>query len=145
MNSTSIPALSNTRAPTFTRPLLVKISQSLFSFSFGSGLCSQSSFSTSSGNSNSPAEGRMLYFSETVWVLRSSSLPALEGARESSKGEANGPNLESRLPADSELQLVRRDDRAEGDRNGDSSLKGLFFDFLGGSRSSADSATPALR
>lgn len=86
----------------------------------------------------------MLNFSETVWVLRSSSLPAREGARESSKGEANGPNLESRLPTDSELQLVRRDESAEGDRRGDSSRNGRVLIFLGGRRCSADPATRAF-
>jgi hypothetical protein len=90
----------------------------------------------------------MLYFSDTVCVFRSSSLPAREGARESSKGEANGEMpiaLESRLPTDSELQLVRRDESAEGDRAGDSSLNGFVRDFLGGSNMSVDSATPILR
>ena len=77
----------NARPPTLTTPLLVKMSHSLFSFSFGSGLCSQSSFSTSSGNKRRPADGSMLYFSETVCVFTlSSSLPALEGALESSNG-----------------------------------------------------------
>ncbi len=47
----------------------------------------------------------------------SSSLPALEGALESSKGEAKGPSRLSLLPA-SELQLVRRDDIAEPEREG---------------------------
>lgn len=51
----------------------------------------------------------MLYFSATVWVLISSSLPALEGVLESSNGEANGPCRLSLLPA-SELQLVLLDD-----------------------------------
>lgn len=46
----------------------------------------------------------MLNFSDTVWVFKSSSLPARDGARESSKGEANGP------PVMSELQLVRREE-----------------------------------
>lgn len=54
----------------------------------------------------------MLYFSATVWVLTSSSLPFLEGALESSKGEAKGPARLSLLPA-SELQLVLLDDMAE--------------------------------
>ena len=80
----------------------------------------------------------MLNFSETVCVFRSSSLPALDGALESSKGEANGP-----LDV-SELQLVRRDDIADGDRSGDSSRYGLVFSFFGGSSISADSATPAF-
>lgn len=49
----------------------------------------------------------MLYFSETVWVLRpSSSLSALDGDLESSKGDANGPARLSLLPAEPELQLV---------------------------------------
>lgn len=145
MNNASSPNERITRDPTFTAPLLVQISQSRFSFSLGSGLCSQSSFSTSSGNSKRPAEGRMLYFSDTVCVFRSSSLPFREGALESSKGDAKGPYLESRLA--SELQLVRRDalDIADGDRMGDSSLNGFARDFFGGSSSSADSATPALR
>jgi hypothetical protein len=80
-------------------------------------------------------------------VLRSSSLPAREGALEpmgSSNGEANGPYLESRLTADSESQLDRRDDIAEGDRMGDSSRNDRVRIFFGGSSSSADSATPAL-
>jgi len=59
----------------------------------------------------------MLNFSDTVWVLRSSSLPARDGALESSKGEAKGPR---ESPVMSELQLVRRD-MADGDRCGDSS------------------------
>jgi hypothetical protein len=86
----------------------------------------------------------MLYFSDTVCVFRSSSLPVRDGALESSNGDANGPKRESRLAADSELQLVLRDDIPDGDRIGDSSLKGLVRDFFGGNRSSADSATPAL-
>lgn len=85
-----------------------------------------------------------MYFSDTVWVFRSSSLPVRDGALESSNGDANGPYLESRLAPDSELQLVRRDERPEGDRKGDSSLYGRVRDFLGGRSSSADSATPAF-
>lgn len=54
----------------------------------------------------------MLYFSETVWVFISSSLPAREGALESSNGEENGPSRLSLLPA-SELQLVLLDDMPE--------------------------------
>lgn len=57
----------------------------------------------------------MLNFSDTVCVFNSSSLPAREGALESSKGETNGP------PVKSELQLVRLDDMADGDCMGDSS------------------------
>jgi len=86
----------------------------------------------------------MLNFSETVWVFKSSSLPAREGALESSKGDAKGPYRESRLPTDSELQLVRRDEKAEGERRGDSSRNGRVLDFFGGSRCSADPATAAL-
>jgi hypothetical protein len=81
----------------------------------------------------------MLNFSDTVCVLRSSSLPALDGALESSKGEANGP-----LDDMSDSQLVRREDMAEGDRRGDSSLKGFILDFFGGSKRSPDSARPTL-
>lgn len=141
MNRNSSPKQIKARAPTLTAPRLVKTSQSRFSFSLGSGLCSQSSFSTSSGNSSRPVPGKMLYFSETVWVLRSSSLPAREGALESSNGEANGPYLESRLPMDSELQLVRREETTEGE----SSRKPRVRVRVGGSRCSAESATAALR
>lgn len=80
----------------------------------------------------------MLNFSETVCVLRSSSLPAREGALESSNGEAKGP-LDM-----SELQLDRRDDMPEGDRNGDSSRYGRVLSLRGGRSISADSATAAL-
>jgi hypothetical protein len=81
----------------------------------------------------------MLNFSETVCVLRSSSLPALEGALESSKGDAKGPCDMS------ELQLERRDadDIADGDRMGDSSRYAFVLSFRGGSSISADSATDA--
>jgi len=116
MNNTNIPIVMKAKPPTFKIPLLVKMSHFSRSLSFGSGLCNQSSFSTSSGKSKSPADGMILYFSETVCVLiLSSSLPALEGALESSNGEANGPYRLSRLPA-SELKLVRRDDIAEVER-----------------------------
>lgn len=57
----------------------------------------------------------MLNFSDTVCVFRSSSLPARDGALESSKGEAKG------APVKSELQLVRLEDRPDGDCSGDSS------------------------
>lgn len=80
----------------------------------------------------------MLNFSDTVCVLRSSSLPALEGALESSKGDAKGP-----LDV-SELQLVRREDMPEGERMGDSSRYGRVLSFRGGRSISADSATPAF-
>lgn len=50
----------------------------------------------------------MLYFSLTVCVLTpSSSLPALDGARDSSKGDANGPARLSRLASDPDDQDVR--------------------------------------
>lgn len=140
MNNTSRPRVRITSAPKFTIPLFVKTSQSRLSLSFGSGLCSQSSFSTSSGNKSSPADGVMLNFSETVCVLRSSSLPARDGALESSKGEANGPYLESRLPTESVSQLDLRD-KAEA---GDSSRKGRVLDFLGGKRCSAEAATVSI-
>lgn len=142
MNKKRSPIDNTARAPTLIIPRLLKISHSRFESSLGSGLCSQSSFSTSSGNNSNPADGSMLNFSDTVCVFRSSSLPALDGALESSKGEAKGPIRESRLPADSESQLERRDDIAEGDRIGDSSSRNLreLFDFFGGSSSSAESA-----
>jgi hypothetical protein len=143
MNSSSTPIVMSARPPTFTSPRLEKMSQSRLSFSFGSGLWSQSSFSTSSGKRSNPAEGRMLYFSDTVCVLRSSSLPARDGARESSNGDANGPERESRLPTDSELQLVRREDIPDGDCIGDSSRNFRVLSFFGGSNSSAESATAA--
>ena len=84
----------------------------------------------------------MLNFSDTVCVFKSSSLPAREGALESSKGEANGP-LESRVK--SELQLDLRDDMPDGDCMGDSSRYWrLILSFLGGSSSSAEAAMSAL-
>lgn len=48
--------------------------------------------------------------------MLSSSLPAREGALESSNGDAKGPLLLSLLPA-SELQLVRLEDMADADRD----------------------------
>ena len=73
----------------------------------------------------------ILYFSDTVCVLTlSSSLPALEGALESSNGEAKGPLL-SLLPV-SELQLVLLDDMADTDREGLSI--GISWYGLGGPR-----------
>ena len=52
----------------------------------------------------------MLYFSLTVCVFTpSSSLPALDGARESSKGEAKGPPYRLSLPTELSDDLdVRR-------------------------------------
>lgn len=73
----------------------------------------------------------MLYFSETVCVLTlSSSLPARDGALESSNGEAKGPLL-SLLPA-SELQLVLLDDIADVALEGLSGPKSWYG--LGGPR-----------
>lgn len=87
----------------------------------------------------------MLYFSLTVCVLTpSSSLPALLGARLSSKGEAKGPPpyRESREPADSELQEVLRlvNPLWVGLRGLSSSRKRLVLFLRGGSNSSALSA-----
>ena len=84
----------------------------------------------------------MLHFPETVCVLRSSSLPARDGALESSNGEAKGPLAEK-----SDSQLVRREDMIEGERgerSGDSSLNGFILLFWGGSSMSPDSARPTL-
>lgn len=76
--------------------------------------------------------------------MLSSSLPAREGALESSNGEANGPlSLLSLLPA-SELQLVLLDDIADPDRGlsvGMSWYLGGALDFDGGSSISVDCAT----
>ena len=139
MNKKSRPIIMIPRPPRLTIPLFVKMSQSRLSFSPGSGLCRASSASTSSGNSSNPADGWMLNFSETVCVFRSSSLPARDGALESSNGEAKGP-----LDDMSDSQLVRREDRAEGERSGDSSLNGFILVFRGGSSRSPDSARPTL-
>lgn len=139
MNKKSNPSIIMPRPPKLIIPLFVKMSQSRLSFSPGSGLCKASSASTSSGYSSRPADGWMLNFSETVWVFRSSSLPARDGALESSKGEAKGP-----LDDMSESQLVRREDMTEGERNGDSSRNGFILDFRGGSSRSPDSARPTL-
>lgn len=147
MNNTISPMVIRPKPPMLTKPrLLNKSAQSSFpSLSFGSGLCSQSSFSTSSGNNSRPADGRMLYFSLTVCVLTpSSSLPALEGARESSKGETKGPAyLLSLLPAlsDDHDVLLLLYPLAKGDGAGlSSSLNLRDLLFRGGSNSSADSA-----
>jgi len=90
----------------------------------------------------------MLYFSLTVCVFTpSSSLPALDGARESSNGDTNGPPYRlSRLPALSLDHDVRRELKplADGDRGplGDSgsSLNLRVRVFRGGNSSSALSA-----
>lgn len=61
----------------------------------------------------------MLYFSDTVCVLTSSSLPALDGALESSNGDANGLCMLFLLlskPPVSEAQLLRLEDIAEPGR-----------------------------
>ena len=116
---------------------------SLGSFSFGSGLCSQSSFSTSSGNNRRPADGNILYFSETVCVLTfSSSLPALETVLESANGSM--PYILLSLPLPSELKLVLRDRLSTGDPGTDSSSRNLcVLDRVGGiSRVSAESIGP---
>jgi hypothetical protein len=78
-----------------------------------------------------------------------SSLPALDGALESSNGDANGPRL-FRLPAESVLQLDLRDEFADvigdcntGDVTGVSSSRyGFGFDLCGGNNNSAES--PAM-
>jgi hypothetical protein len=83
----------------------------------------------------------MLYFSDTVWVLTSSSLPARDGALESSNGDAKGPLL-SLLPA-SEPQLDLLDDIAESALGLSTSWYGLGGPFIlaGGSNISVDCAT----
>lgn len=101
MKRMSKPNVINASPPTLPKPRLVKMSQSLDSSP--SGLCRSSSFSTSSGYNKRlpPDKGRMLYFSETVWVFMSSSLPALDTGRESANGFSNP--LES---FDSQLDLL---------------------------------------
>lgn len=88
----------------------------------------------------------MLYFSDTVWVLTcSSSLPALDGARESSNGEAKGECLLSLFPP-SELQLVLLEDMPDAVRGLSRSVygRGVRPDLEGGRSISADSATPGV-
>lgn len=90
----------------------------------------------------------MLYFSDTVWVLTwSSSLPARDGALESSKGDTKEPkSLLSRLPAESLLELVLLDEVADaGDctGEGDSSPNRRGLDLDGGNKSSTE--PPGLR
>ena len=86
----------------------------------------------------------MLYFSDTVCVLRlSSSLPALDGALESSYGPGLYILL-SLLPA-SELQLVLRESaNGSGEPASGSSLNRCVLPLLdGGSNRSADGCDPA--
>jgi hypothetical protein len=97
----------------------------------------------SSGNSRSPADGKMLYFSLTVCVFTSSSLPALEGALESSKGDAKGPSpyLLALLPALSDDHEVLRELKplCDGSRTLSSSLNRRVRVLVGGKRCSAES------
>lgn len=87
----------------------------------------------------------MLYFSDTVWVLIcSSSLPALDGALESSKGEAKGPPIPC-----SEAQLDLLEDIEDPGLEGPGlcageSVYGLgaLEDREGGSNISEDSTLP---
>jgi hypothetical protein len=89
----------------------------------------------------------MLYFSLTVWVLTpSSSLPALEGALESSNGEMKGPTLLSRLRSeldDHEVRLLLKP-LASGDGGIGESSRNLRGPFRGGRRSSVESAGEAV-
>lgn len=90
-----------------------------------------------------------MYFSLTVCVLTpSSSLPALDGALESSNGDAKGPPyLLSLLPALSDDHDVLRELKplCDGDLSGSSSSLNLrVLLLLGGRRSSADSCGPWL-
>lgn len=121
-----------------------KMSHLLLSISFISGLCSQSSFSTSSGNKSKAELGRILYFSDTVWVLTfSSSVPVRDGDLESSNGDAKGPSARlSWLIEDSSLQLVLREGNSEasGEGLGDSSSRNLRMrERFGGNNKSEDS------
>ena len=146
INNTRSPRVMNASPPTLTRPLLLNRSDHcILSRSFGSGVCNQSSFSTSSGNSSKPAEGIMLNFSLTVCVLTpSSSLPALDGARESSVNgfATNGPFLLSLLPSEPDDHDVLR--LWVGERRLSSSRNLRVLLFRGGSNSSVDSAGVAL-
>ena len=89
----------------------------------------------------------MLYFSLTVWVLTpSSSLPALDGALESSNGEMKGPILLSRLrsePDDHEVRLLLKP-LANGDGGMGESSRNLRGPFRGGRSSSVESAGEAV-
>lgn len=88
MNKSSTPIVIQASPPRFTHPLLLNTSEHcILSRSFGSGVCIQSSFSISSGNSNSPAEGIILYFSLTVCELIAG------GAREASSSIAPSSEL----------------------------------------------------
>jgi hypothetical protein len=85
----------------------------------------------------------MLYFSLTVCVFTSSSLPALEGALESSKGDAKGPSpyLLALLPALSDDHEVLRELKplCDGSRTLSSSLNLRVRVLVGGKRCSAES------
>ena len=144
MKRTRIPKVTRPRPPILAAPRLVKILHSLSSFSFGSGLCNQSSFSISSGNNRSPADGNILYFSDSVCVLTcSSSLPDRDGARDVALESAKG-SLPKALP--SELKLVLRDRPSTGDPGTDSSSRNLcVLERVGGmSKVSAESNVPPL-
>ena len=147
MNRIKTPIVINISPPTLTRPRLLNNSeQFILSLSLGSGVCSQSSFSTSSGNNSRPAEGKILYFSLTVCVFTpSSSLPALDGARESSNGFMPKPPIRLSLlasePDDHDVRLLLNP-LAIGEATGLSSSRNLLLGLLlrGGNSSSAESA-----
>ncbi len=143
MKRISRPKVNKPNPPTLTRPRFVKMLHSLVSFSLGSGLCSQSSFSTSSGNKRRPAEGKMLYFSDTVCVLTlSSSLPDREGALESAKGSM--PYILLSRPLLSELKLVRREGVSVGVPGADSSSRNRWvLDLDGGMSNVSEEPIPS--
>lgn len=80
-------------------------------------------------------------------MFTSSSLPALEGARESSKGDAKGPSpyLLALLPALSDDHEVRLELKplCDGERTLSSSLNRRVRVLVGGKRCSADSCMPS--
>src|SRR5205823_11801418 len=80
--------------------------------------------------------GRMLNFSETVCVLTLSSLPALEGALESSKGDMKGFRLSLLVP--SELKLVLLDEIPEFGLDCDGESFWALNGRLDGGRRSSD-------
>ena len=137
MNSANSPSVISARPPTLANPRLVKTSQSLDSSP--SGLCRSSSFSMSSGYNSSPAlaSGSILYFSETVWVLTSSSLPSLEPGLESANGLSKP--LES---FDSQLDLLEEKPEKPGEAGdagaGDSSRNCFVLPLAGGTNLSGD-------